>query len=241
MRAPDTEGIRGLSLEPVRVSSEEAWLEGKLGDSWNWCPHGCCYFSVIGEDGFWSVEVSRLYFADFFSDLIHGEPRFRLCEEIAHLIARYLFIEKWWIWMGMAILSSVSRILQTWIWWLNHTYGACVSEEIYGWVQWYCYEELNLSEYTDQVQLFTDVVHDLRIRPRPACWIKATHLKSLHVEVVRAVAKLPEMLILECWRGLLRHWSWKNEHLRSWRSHRTPARDECDCTHASKITFMEEA
>jgi hypothetical protein len=47
--------------------------------------------SPIGsEEGFWLVEATRLYFADFFSDFIHGEPKYRLCEEIAYSIARYL-------------------------------------------------------------------------------------------------------------------------------------------------------
>ncbi len=56
-------------------------------------PHGAIS-PVIGEEGFWLVEPTRIYFADFFSDFIHGEPKYRLCEEIAHSIARYLSIQK---------------------------------------------------------------------------------------------------------------------------------------------------
>jgi hypothetical protein len=56
-------------------------------------PHGAIS-PAIGEEGFWLVEPTRIYFADFFSDFIHGEPKYRLCEEIAHSIARYLSIQK---------------------------------------------------------------------------------------------------------------------------------------------------
>lgn len=40
---------------------------------------GAAISPVTGEKGFWLVEVTRLYFADFFSDFILGEPKYRLC------------------------------------------------------------------------------------------------------------------------------------------------------------------
>jgi hypothetical protein len=53
---------------------------------------------------------------------------------------------------------------------------------------------LNLSEYTSQIQLFTDVLRDFRIRPahKPVCGIIPTQLGSLCImqRFVRTVAKL---------------------------------------------------